>query len=167
MRLAIVSTSIAFFTGCYLADIPEWDSVDYKEIKSGIKNELTNSECLKGRLTYWEEVEHPQKGTFEVSLPKLENSRIFLSADCPHLKRYAAILGKDFVWKNKIYVAELSYEKIDAELTKRRNDEFFSHLLTRLESGFTYAYYVLILIAFIGFMVLAAKWVISGFRKSN
>jgi len=83
------------------------------------------------------------------------------------LIRYAEVLGKDFVWNNKIYVAELSYEKIDAELTKRRKDEFFSHLLTRIESGFNYAYYVLVLIAFIGFMVLATKWIISGFRKSN
>jgi hypothetical protein len=147
--------------------VPEWTSTDYKEIKFGIKNELTSTECLRGRLTYWEEVEHPQRGKFVVTLPKLENSRTFFSADCPYLIRYAEVLGKDFVWNNKIYVAELSYEKIDAELTKRRKDEFFSHLLTRIESGFNYAYYVLVLIAFIGFMVLATKWIISGFRKSN
>ena len=167
IRLAIASTSIAFFIGSYVAYVPDWASTDYKEITNGIKIELTNSECLKGRLTYWEEVEYPQKGTYEVALPKIENSKLFLSADCPNLKKYAAILGRVFLWKNKVNVADLSFEKIEIDLIKRRNDEILSHIIIRLKNGFTYGCYVLGIITFIGLLFLITKWVISGFRKSN
>jgi hypothetical protein len=37
-------------------------------------------------------------------------------ANCPNLKKYASMLGKDYVWDNKIFVSNLSYSDIQKDL---------------------------------------------------
>jgi len=166
-RLLVVISVLVFFLGYFLdfsgTEYLHYDAQEMTEISRIATKELSNSECRGGELSFWEEAGNPTKYDFIVHQSKPEPH--FSPSECPFLRKYAAILGKEVIEKNRIMVAELTPQIIEKNIAAARKQTLWEIFLDRSYNGAKRVLSAWLLFLGIYMTYLVASWVIRGFRS--